>query len=202
LAKSAQVNDVIQNENFLFINANRLAEDLNMPILQRQTRQNNEFDEQNYLIREKNTLRLHNRNERQELNDAKNEWDMERLCSKEKATVTDLFSLPAACVHDIMRNSYGRMAMANQRARNRYDTLVAIYNEIFYFVLQSQKVKITAHSSSDHDENNFTLNEYEEIYYVTVKHDDSQKHLLEKVLKTLQVYNSSNTNSHLDENHS
>jgi hypothetical protein len=71
LAKSAQVNDVIQNENFLFINANRLAEDLNMPILQRQTRQNNEFDEQNYLIREKNTLRLPNRDERQKLNDAK-----------------------------------------------------------------------------------------------------------------------------------
>jgi hypothetical protein len=86
-----------------------------------------------------------------------------------------------------MRNSYGRMAMANQRARNRYDTLVPIYNEIFYFVLQSQKVKITAYSSFDHDENNFTLDEYDEIYYVTVKHGDSQKHLLEKVLETLQV---------------
>ncbi|CAF3362813.1 unnamed protein product [Rotaria socialis] len=194
-AKVTAVNSVLENENFLFIAVGRQS--LNNPILQKTNRKSKKFLERKYLIREKNTLRAANSDEEEQLSQAEaNKNERNRADSMQNLRTTDdIASMSTDGIDEkyqqviirIMQNSYGRMAMAYQRARNRYHELVNMYNEIFNFELQTLPLKKELNIESYLT----VLDPCEKYYKVTVKDKYRQNLPLKKVFEVLQVYNSS-----------
>ncbi|CAF1376204.1 unnamed protein product [Adineta steineri] len=101
--------------------------------------------------------------------------------------------LPQRDVEWIMCNSYGRMAMAYQRARNRRKRLIRKYSEIFEFArVESNQPNIPVIWTKMDGRNSVG---YPKFYRVKLK--DKYKNMrLKKVLEVLQVYNSTNEMYH------
>jgi hypothetical protein len=92
------------------------------------------------------------------------------------------YRLPDNIVTDLMERSYGRMAMANYRARERYCKLVEKYYEVFEFKRQDKKIVITLYVSGKSISKDY-------YYDVTLK-DPKIDQPLKKLFEILQVYNS------------
>lgn len=197
--KADAVNSVLKYENFLFIATGR--QNLNYSILQKTNRDRNEFNKRRYLIREKNTLRIANSEEEDILRRAEQARELsERIGKLSINSGNTSFSSDHGdarwekMIKKIMHNSYGRMAMAYQRSRDRYDKLVRAYNEIFDFEIRKltkeEQIIITTYRGE-------TKN-YRKFYNVTLKDNYGQNLSLKKIFEILQVYNSTDENPYPD----
>jgi hypothetical protein len=133
--------------------------DLNAPILQKELPKEEDFSTVEYVIQEKDTLRFATQTESDKL--------------RESSSISEK-------VLEIQKNSYGRLAMAYQRARNRFKNLLNLYREVFEFKLTTDILTIRMNKNPDKF--------YTSYYQVEVK--ETYKSLtLKKVLEILQVYN-------------
>ncbi|CAF3344035.1 unnamed protein product [Rotaria socialis] len=212
------VNDLIKTKKFYFIVAGR--ESLKEQILQNSPIDAEKFSSQEYLILEKNTLRLVNSDEKGIIKEAtrqaqsrstevqsastadnssdigvavarslpseSSEGDVNKLTSELKKLTTNEDTdqpLSDETISDLMKISYGRMAMANYRGRCRYHRLVGEYYKTFNFARRRHSIKIQMYG-------NEALPTPAHTYYDVTLTDYGKTLALKKVFEILQVYNS------------
>lgn len=142
--------------------------DLNTPILRKELPETKEFEDVEYVIQEKDTLRFATQTE-----------------------ISKLRGLPfnAEIGKSIQNNSYGRLVMAYQRARSKSESLLQLYKEIFEFNVKDGLITVKINNKPDKF--------YTSYYWVTIK-DEYKNLPLKKILEVLQVYNISNINDEKD----